>query len=148
MSQKRALPPGYSLGNDGRTQNGILKITVLRDGKPCEFSYFEGPDKPQQNWHMEEKGATKLAWGDYNEQQTNKINDKRKKEEYHVVAWRTGNGDIYSIGHITFPHTLDQLEEITMFTHWQEANEMLYQHCGAVAIDQEILDEWELGNDY
>jgi len=132
------LPKGYTIETDGEYQPGTPKYVVLLDGQRAETS-----------WYMTPETASSAVWMGYYDKLADQYNVGRDNEIDHVLAWRLPDGRTYTADHLYFQVPLDSLEEITIAGHsfGYEIASMICNHCGCYAVEDEILDKYQLLNE-
>ena len=153
MTKIEQLPQGYEIRSTIQTIKGkeIKMYATFYNGQPCNISYFGGPNKPPTiGWHMKPSEAIKEIWGHYYGQITDKLNELRPEEEQ-ALAWRNQNPmKVYHPECIRKPVNLNRnFEEITIASHSQnyEIANMICAHCGTAAVENELLDKYQLLNE-
>ena len=132
------MPAGYTIGIDGEYLAGKPRIVVLYLG-----------DRIEQGWYMDVDDAKSTAWMDFYGKHAASLNESREDERFHVLAWRLPDGKVYTADHLDHHVDFKDLEEITIATHsvLYEIAKLICEHCGCAAVDDEILDKYQLLNE-
>lgn len=138
------LPMNYTIGTDGEYQEGKFKLIVLRDGARID----------KDGWHMDVENAAKDAWCHYWGTVAEERNEGRT-DEWKIRAWRVISTDnVYSVDHLDHKVLASDLEEISIGSHGFFDNSsrnfisnLLCDHCGCAAVDDEVLSEYGLLNE-